>query len=145
MALGLSPKSLWQEFKNFAFKGNMIDLAVAFVLGAAFGKVVESLVKNVFMPLISYVTPNVKYDDWYLGKIAIGSFIAEIINFLVVALAIFVFVVKLIGTLTRLRAREEAPAAPTTKECPLCLSAIPIKAKRCAHCASDLPEAPAGA
>ncbi len=133
------PTSLWQEFKTFAFKGNMIDLAIGVVIGTAFTGVINALVKNVLMPALSYVAPNVdSYRELKLGRVEYGVFLAEMINFLLVALAIFLVIVKIVqGTMKR---AAPAPASdePTTKECPFCLSTIPIKASRCAHCTSDL-------
>ncbi|HEX2972919.1 MAG TPA: large conductance mechanosensitive channel protein MscL [Tepidisphaeraceae bacterium] len=132
-------RSLWQEFKGFAFKGNMIDLAVAVIIGAAFGGVVNSLVKDLFMPILSYIAPGKGgYEAWTIGRVRIGAFLAEVINFLIIAAAVFLLVVKVLGTLMKMR-KAEIQAEPTTKECPLCLSTIPIKARRCAHCAADLP------
>lgn len=131
-------KSLWQEFKAFAFKGNMIDLAIAVVIGAAFSNVIKSLVDNLFMPLISYVTPSKTYEEWHLGKILIGKFIGDMVSFLIVALAVFLVMVKVLGAIRKFGASAPAPAEPTTKECPLCLSVIPIKARRCSHCTADL-------
>ena len=119
-------KNLVQEFKAFALKGNMIDLAVAVIIGGAFGAVVSSLVKNIIMPILSYVIPNSGgYRAWHIGRVETGVFIGEIINFLIIALAVFIVIVKVIGLLTKTLARPEAPAAPTTKECPFCLSQIP--------------------
>jgi large conductance mechanosensitive channel len=142
----IQPKSLWEEFKNFAFKGNLIDLAVAVVIGAAFGAVVNSLVKDIVMPSISYLMPaNLNYVDWKLGNnpkkpILIGVFIGEIINFLIIALTVFIIMVKFLGALMKKTiAKPAAPADPTTKECPMCLMTIPIKASKCGHCTSDLP------
>ncbi|NBV51512.1 large conductance mechanosensitive channel protein MscL [bacterium] len=85
------------EFKAFAFKGNMVELAVAVVVGGAFGKVIDSLVKSVLMPLISYLVPSSggDYKTWTLGRIEIGAFLGEFINFLLIALAVFLAVVKL--------------------------------------------------
>ena len=130
--------SLWSEFKSFAFKGNMIDMAVGVVIGAAFGAVIKSLVDNIFMPLVSYVSPSTSYTDWHFGKIMIGRFIADLITFLVVALAVFITIVKLLGAVMRKAAPAPAPSEPTTKECPMCLSVIPLKALKCAHCTADL-------
>lgn len=129
---------LWQEFRAFALKGNMIDLAVAVVIGAAFGTVIKSLVDNVIMPAVSYVAPSSDtYKAWHLGRIAYGQFIADLVSFLIVALAVFLVIVKMIGMLQNMSSPPK-PAEPTTKECPLCLSVIPLKAKRCAHCTADL-------
>ncbi len=106
---------LWQEFKAFAFKGNMIDLAVGIVIGSAFGKVVESLVKNIIMPLVSLIIPaQQSYQNWSFGladkQVPYGQFIAEFVNFVLIAFAVFIFVVKLIGWLTT--AKKEVPPPP---------------------------------
>lgn len=105
-------KSFLAEFKAFALKGNMIDLAVAVVIGTAFGKVIDSLVKNVLMPLISYVTPSMDFHEWHLGKILIGNFINDILSFFIIALAVFIAVVKVMGWLMKLRTQPESAAAP---------------------------------
>lgn len=132
-------KGLWQEFRNFAFKGNMIDLAVAVVIGAAFGAVISSLVKDIIMPLLSYVIPNQGgYLAWHIGRLKIGAFLSEVLNFLIVALAVFLMMVKMIGYLLKRAAPPPAPAEPITKECPFCLMVIPIKASKCGHCTSEL-------
>jgi large conductance mechanosensitive channel len=133
--------SIWQEFKSFAFKGNMIDLAVAVVIGAAFGSVIKSIVDNIIMPLVGYVTPNLTYTEWHFGKVMIGKFLGDLLNFLIVAFAVFVTIVKLLGAVMKRVASETPPGAPTTRECPFCLSLIPIKAIKCAHCTAELPDA----
>ena len=107
--------SLIEEFKNFALKGNVIDLAVGVIIGAAFGKIVDSLVKHILMPLIGLLMPG---EQGYLGwKIAIGAkevpyglFIGEVVNFVIVAFAIYLFIVKFLGFV--MKAKEAAPAAP---------------------------------
>ena len=127
---------LWDEFKAFAFKGNMIDLAVAVVIGKAFSDVIGALVANVIMPIVSYV-PLAKggYETWMIGNIKIGEFLAALVNFIIIALAVFLCIVKL----TSMVVKKPAPAAgPPMKECPLCLSTIPAAAKKCAHCTADL-------
>jgi large conductance mechanosensitive channel len=135
-------RKLWQEFKGFAFKGNVIDLAVAVVIGAAFGTVIKSLVENVIMPTVSYVAPSSNsYKAWHLGRIAYGQFFGDVVSFLTVALAVFMVIVKMLGAVQRV-ALPPKPAEPTTKECPLCLSVIPLKARRCAHCTADLGGTP---
>jgi large conductance mechanosensitive channel len=138
-------RNLWQEFKAFAFKGNLIDLAVAVIIGAAFGAVVNSLVKNIFMPLLSYVIPTQGgWTAWHVGRIQIGPFLGELLNFVAVAVAVFVAIVKILGAVQKAAFKQPAAAgAPTTKECPYCLSLIPVKASRCAHCTSDQPALPA--
>ena len=129
-------KGLWQEFRNFAFKGNMIDLAVAVVIGAAFGAVVNSLVKDMIMPLLSYVIPNQGgYLAWHIGRLRMGQFLSEVLNFLIIALAVFIAIVKVVGYLMR----RAAPPPPGTKDCPFCLMPIPLKASKCGHCTSELP------
>ncbi len=129
-------RQLWEEFKSFALKGNMIDLAVAVIIGGAFGAVVNSLVKNILMPIITYL-PGLPdgYRTWSIGRIEVGAFLSEIINFLIVAGAIFILIKKVLGAISR----KPPPAEPTTRECPFCLSTIPIKATRCAHCTSEVP------
>jgi large conductance mechanosensitive channel len=107
--------SLLEEFRNFALKGNVIDLAVGVIIGAAFGKIVDSLVKHIFMPLVSLLVPG---DQGYLGwKIVVGAkeipyglFIGELVNFIVVALALYIFIVKFLGFV--MKSKEVAPAAP---------------------------------
>jgi large conductance mechanosensitive channel len=110
--------SLFDEFKKFAFKGNVVDLAIGVVIGAAFGKIVDSLVKNVIMPTISFLPGSeVDYTKWAWPdamaekKIAYGVFLGDLVNFLIVAFAIFVFMKKFLGWLMRSR-REELPATP---------------------------------
>jgi large conductance mechanosensitive channel len=112
--------SVAEEFKEFAFKGNVIDLAVGVILGAAFGKLIESLVKNIIMPLISVVMPgDQSYTAWALeinGKrITFGEFLGDAVNFLIVAAALFVIAVKLLGWLFRAR-KEEELATPTKEQ-----------------------------
>lgn len=122
-ALDLDGKavSLWSEFRAFAFKGNVIDLAVGVIIGAAFGKIVDSLVKHIVMPLIAAVTPG---EQGYLGwkrtingsEILYGQFLGEVVNFLLVAAVLFVFVVKFLGWVTRARAKDAATPPPPTKQ-----------------------------
>ncbi len=102
-------KKFLDEFKAFAFKGNMVELAVAVVIGGAFGKVIDSLVKSVLMPLVSYLVPTSggDYKTWTLGRIEIGSFLGEFINFLLIALAVFLAVVKLTQFLTKSKNASE--------------------------------------
>jgi large conductance mechanosensitive channel len=140
--------SWWGEFKQFAIKGNMVDLAVGVVIGAAFGKVVTSLVGDVIMPPLGYLMGGVDFSDKMITiKSAVldksgatvhpavllkyGTFINNIIDFLIVAFSIFL-VVKIISM------AKHTSLAPATKDCPMCLSTIPIGAKRCAHCCADI-------
>jgi large conductance mechanosensitive channel len=111
--------SLLAEFKNFALKGNVIDLAIAVVIGAAFGKIIDSLVKNIIMPLISLIMPGEQgYVAWKWvvnGKdIPYGLFLGEIVNFLVIALALYIFIVKFLGML--MKSKQEEPPPPPTKD-----------------------------
>lgn len=126
-------------FRDFILRGNVVDLAIAFIMGAAFNSVVTSMVKNVFTPLIASVvnTPNfsafaVKVNN---HPIMIGNFFDDAISFLILAFVVYFFMVLPINTLMA-KVKGPAPeAAPATKSCPECLSEIPIAAKRCAHCA----------
>jgi len=115
--------SLFDEFKAFAFKGNVIDLAVGVVIGAAFGKIIDSLVKNIFMPLISFIMPgDNSYEKWTLQfgnkVIPYGAFLADVLSFLVVAWALFIFVVKFLGWVMKSKKAEAAaaPPPPPTKD-----------------------------
>ena len=129
--------SLKDEFKAFIMKGNVIDLAVAVVVGGAFGKIVTAFVDGIVMPMVSYVLPaNIKWEEWVLGKFRIGAVLGAAVNFLIIALVIFLVLVKLLERVTK--KKEEAPAPATTKECPACLEQVPLKATRCKHCTSQL-------
>jgi large conductance mechanosensitive channel len=132
-----------KEFKEFAVKGNVIDLAVGVIIGAAFGKIVTSIVEDIVMPPLGLVISRVNFSDlqWVMttgvdGKevaIRYGAFINNVIQFLIVAFVVFLMVKQI----NRLK-RSPAPAAPDKKECPECASQIPIKAKRCPNCTSEL-------
>ena len=112
--------SLVQEFKNFALKGNVIDLAVGVIIGAAFGKIISSLVENIFMPLIGLMLPGGGYQDWVLEvggtKIPYGKFVGDVVYFLIVALALFLFVVKFLGWVMRTKKEEAAAPPPPTRD-----------------------------
>jgi large conductance mechanosensitive channel len=134
--------SLWQEFKEFAFKGNMIDLAIAVVIGKAFGDVVNSLVTNIIMPLIDYVVHGAGkegYKDWKWGTVEYGIFLGQLINFFIIALVIWIVMVKLLSAIRRVTGPPRE--APATRECPLCCSLIPTRARKCSHCTADLQPA----
>jgi len=115
------PLTLVDEFKKFALKGNVIDLAVGVIIGAAFGKIIDSLVKHLIMPTLGVLLPG---DQGYLGwklvfagkEIPYGLFVGEVLNFLIVALALFVFIVKFLGWVMKTRKEEVAPAPAPTKE-----------------------------
>ena len=146
-----------KEFKEFAMRGNVVDMAVGIIIGAAFGTIVKSLVDDVIMPPIGLLLGNVDFANLFVvikaGKtlgpyetlaaakaagavtVNIGVFINTIISFVIVAFSVFL----LIKQLNAFKKKEvAAPDVPTTKDCPYCLSAIPIKATRCPHCTSDL-------
>jgi large conductance mechanosensitive channel len=106
--------SLFEEFKNFAFKGNVVDLAIGVIIGAAFGNIVKSLTDNVIMPVVSYVTPKMDFSDWMIGRIRIGNFLNDMLSFLITALAIYLFIVKFLGWLVK--TRTETPREPSAQE-----------------------------
>jgi large conductance mechanosensitive channel len=149
-----------KDFKEFAMRGNVVDMAVGIIIGAAFGTIVKSLVADVIMPPIGLLIGNVDFSNLFIvlkegatagpfatiaeaqkaGAVTInyGVFINTIISFIIVAFAVFL----VIRAINKLKREEEAPPEePTTKECPYCLSTIAIMAKRCAHCTSELEAA----
>ena len=125
-----------KEFREFAIRGNVMDLAVAVIIGGAFGKIVTSLVDNILSPLIGLVMGGIDFSalESQIGDAAIqwGLFIQSIIDFIIIAFVIFL----LVRAMNRLK-REE-PVTPTTKECPHCYTTIPLKAARCPNCTSQL-------
>jgi len=113
--------SLFEEFKSFAFKGNVVDLAVGVIIGAAFGKIVDSLVRHIIMPTVSVLLPGKQgYLDWkwvFDGKeIPYGLFLGEVVNFLIVSMALFLFVVKFLGWVMRVKKEEKVDLPPLTKD-----------------------------
>lgn len=126
-----------KEFKAFLLRGNVVDLAVGVVIGAAFGSIVSALVSDLLTPLIAAIAKVPDFSDLIFtingSKFMIGHFINTLISFILVAGAVFFFVVKPMNILIA-RSRKEMPANPTTKKCKECLSEIPVGAKRCAHC-----------
>ena len=150
-------RKCWKEFKEFAVKGNAVDLAVGVIIGAAFGGIVNSLVKDVIMPPVSLLMGGLDFSNKFIvlraakdGSVAFntpadaakagaitwnyGNFVTLIINFLIVALAIFL----LVRMMNRLK--QPKHAEPVTKDCPACAMTIPIKARRCPHCTTELSE-----
>jgi len=141
---------MWREFKEFIARGNVIDLAVAVIIGAAFGRIITTLVDNIIMPPIGMALGKVDFSSLFidlsgqhplsiadaktkgLPVIAYGQLINDIISFLIIALVVFL----MIRAINRLRAAPPPPA--NTKDCPLCLTAIPLGAKRCPACCADL-------
>lgn len=139
-------KEFFNEFKKFAMRGNVMDMAVGIIIGAAFGKIVTSLVEDVIMPPIGLALGKVDFSDlaWKLTddvSIKYGAFINTVISFIIVAFAVFILI-KAINTLQAKMLKEEADAeaaaAPATKKCPYCCSDIAIEATRCPHCTSEL-------
>jgi large conductance mechanosensitive channel len=147
---------MWREFREFAMRGNVVDLAVGIIIGAAFGKIVTSLVNDIIMPPIGLVLGRVDFSSLFINlsgqsyaslaeakaagapAINYGVFLNTVIDFVIVALAIFL----LVRFINRLSRQPQAPsAAPTTKECPFCVSSIPVRATRCPQCTSTLQAA----
>jgi len=149
-----------QDFKAFIMRGNMIDMAVGIIIGVAFAAVINSLVKDIVMPPIGLALGNVDFSNLFVvlkenplvpgpypslayaqaaGAVTLnyGVFINAIVNFLVIAAAVFFLIIRPIAKL-QARKKVEKPAAPTAKECPYCFTAIPIKASRCPNCTSEL-------
>jgi large conductance mechanosensitive channel len=140
-----------KEFKEFAMKGNVLDMAIGVIIGGAFGKIVTSLVSDVLMPPLGLVLGKVDFSSLFLNlsgtpqpslaaakaagapTINYGVFLQTVLDFIIIAFVIFM----LVKQVNRLKT-PAAPAAPTTKDCPLCLSTIPIKATKCAHCTSPV-------
>jgi len=131
-----------QGFKKFLFRGNVVDLAVAVVIGAAFGAVITALVTNIFTPLIAAIGGKQDFSNLSVtinnSKIMYGAFLNALISFVMIALAVYLFIVAPMNTWTARRNKGEAPPDPTTKKCPECLSEIPIAARRCAFCTATL-------
>lgn len=147
---------MFKEFKKFAMRGNVVDMAVGIIIGAAFGKIVASFVKDIIMPPIGLLLGDVDFANLFVNlsegsyatlaqaqeagaaTLNYGVFINTVVDFLIVAFAIFI----VIRQMNRLKQAEEAaPAEPTTRDCPFCLSTIPIKASRCPNCTSELQPA----
>ena len=142
-----------KEFKEFAMRGNVLDMAVGIIIGAAFGKIVTSFVEDVMMPPLGRLIGHVDFSNLFLNlkegqhfdtltaakaagaaTLNYGLFINTIINFLIVAFAVFL----LVRSVNRWSTKPAAPAAPTTKDCPQCAMSIPMQAKRCGHCTAQL-------
>lgn len=142
-------RKFFGEFKKFALKGNMIDLAVGMIIGSAFTGIVGSLVNDIFMPLLSIFTGKINFDDLMIvlgsgetaATINYGTFLTQLVNFLVVSFVIFLLV-RQINKLQNMHAKEEVKEE-TEKECPYCKTKISIHATRCPHCTSVLEETPA--
>ena len=134
-------KSFFNEFKKFAMRGNVMDMAVGIIIGAAFGKIVDSMVKDIIMPPIGLLLGKFDFSDLKIKladdvSINYGIFLNNVISFIIVAFAVFVLI-KAVNKLQEKMIKEEA-AAPTTKKCPYCCEDIPLAAIKCPHCTSDL-------
>lgn len=141
-----------KEFKKFALRGNMVDLAVGVIIGAAFGALVTSLVKDIIMPIISLFTGKLDFSNMFyamdgnkyetiqaatdagVATINYGVFITSVINFIILAFVVFL----LVKAITKLRKKEEEAVVVTTKKCPHCFTEIPLEATRCPNCTSEL-------
>ncbi len=121
------------DFRDFIAKGNVLDLAVAVVIGGAFGKIVTALVSGIVMPLVSYALPKGDWQTWAFGKFQVGPVLGALVDFVLIALVVFLVFVKGFGSLNK---KEEPIAAPETKTCPACLETVPKAATRCKHCTS---------
>ncbi|MCQ2500169.1 MAG: large conductance mechanosensitive channel protein MscL [Lachnospiraceae bacterium] len=140
-------KKFFGEFKEFISRGNVMDLAVGMIIGAAFTAIVNSVVNDIVMPLISMITGGLDFTKWNIAlaageeppMLALGNFVSAVINFVIIAIIIFL-IVKSMNKMQKMVAKkeEEKPAAPTTKVCPFCKSEIAIDATRCPHCTSEL-------
>lgn len=151
-------KGFAAEFKKFIMRGNVIDLAVGVIIGGAFQAIVKSLVDDIIMPVVGLATKGIDFTNWFIAldgnkyetlelakeagaaTLNFGSFISAILNFLIMALVIFIFV-KAINIVAEKASKPEAPTEPTTKKCPYCKSEISIEATRCPNCTSQLEEA----
>lgn len=135
-------KSTLNEFKAFILRGNVVDLAIAVVIGAAFGSVVTALVKDIITPLIAAIggQPNFANLTFPINnsQILYGDFINAIVSFLIIAAVVFFLIIKPLNMLMA-RRKQALPPDPTTRECPYCISEIPIKATRCAFCTAEVP------
>lgn len=135
-------KKFLNEFKEFALRGNVVDLAVGVIIGGAFQAIVSSLTQDVISPFIGLFA-STDFSNLVLTlngvDIRYGSFITAVINFIIMAFVIFMFM-KVLNKITSFNKKPEAPVEKTTKECPYCFSEIHIKATKCPHCTSDVPE-----
>lgn len=149
-----------KDFRDFIMRGNVLDMAVGIIIGAAFGTLVTSIVKDIIMPPIGLVLGNVDFTNLFAvlkagttpgpysslanaqaaGAVTVnyGLFINTIVSFLIVALVLFFLIRAFVHARTRLEPKKAAPVAPTTRECPYCLSQVPVKASKCAYCTSEL-------
>lgn len=138
-------KKFMAEFKDFISRGNVMDLAVGMIIGAAFTAIVKSLVDDLLMPVLGLITGGIKFEDWKIAlsskadgaTLNLGNFISAVISFLAIAFVVFLLV-KALNKLQNMKKKPEPKAAPTIKICPYCKSDIAIDATRCPHCTSRL-------
>jgi large conductance mechanosensitive channel len=128
--------AFWEDFKAFALKGNVVDLAVAVVVGGAFGKIVSALVSDIIMPIVGALMPSTEWRTWQATPLhlKVGDFLGAVVDFFIVAIVLFLVVVKVGG-------RFRKPAEVTTRDCPECLEKIPLAARRCKFCGEALQKA----
>ncbi|BCX11525.1 MAG: large-conductance mechanosensitive channel [Thermosynechococcus sp.] len=127
-------KQFWQEFREFALRGNVIELAIAVVVGGAFGRMVTSLVEDLIMPLVNPLIPGGDWRDLTVGSgLRIGKFLGSFLDFGVIALSLFILLKLILPFLPK------KPPAPEQRECPYCLEWVPLKATRCRACTAELP------
>ena len=148
---------MFKDFKKFALKGNIIDLAIGVIIGGAFGKIVASLVGDIVMPLLTLITGQIKFENLFVAldgnyyenieaaaaagaaTLNYGLFITAIVDFLIIAISIFIMINRITKVHDKLK-KKEAPIPPAVKDCPFCQTSIHIKASRCPNCTSQLPE-----
>lgn len=151
-------KSIIHEFKTFIMRGNVLDLAVGVIIGGAFQKIISSLVNDVIMPVVTVLTGGIDFTNWFIAldgnsymtiaeaqkagaaTLNYGTFLTEVINFLIMAFVIFMMVKTMNRVANKVKKEEVVEEIPTTKVCPFCKSEIAIEATRCPHCTSKLEE-----
>ena len=129
-------KKFLKEFRDFALRGNVMDMAVGVIIGAAFSDIVTSLTDNFINPILSMITQGARYTMTDIGGFA-SNFLSSVVNFIIMAFILFCLM-RVVNKAVNLGKKKEEPKAPTTKECPYCLSQIPIGATRCPHCTSEV-------
>lgn len=129
-------KKFLQEFRDFALRGNVMDMAVGVIIGAAFSDIVTSLTDNFINPILKMLTQGARYTLTDIGGFA-SNFISSVVNFIIMAFILFCLM-RIVNKAVSFGKKKEEPDAPTTKECPYCLSQIPIGATKCPHCTSDV-------
>ena len=129
-------KKFLQEFRDFALRGNVMDMAVGVIIGASFSDIVTSLTDNFINPILKMLTQGARYTLTDVGGFA-SNFLSSVVNFIIMAFILFCLM-RVVNKAVSFGKKKEEPAAPTTKECPYCLSQIPIGATRCPHCTSEV-------